>query len=134
MFLIDFELLQNMYNDLYIVLSYEFVKSPCKSFFYPILHLLYILFQRTIFVKSNFLMTRVCQVVFNIIPLKNLCKSSQFILQKFKWFSWLLTILNFTKKFFYDQEFEPEDLTELITTLKQLATDSTKSRSKKVQN
>ena len=79
-------------------------------------------------------MTRVCQVVFNIIPLKNLCKSSQFILQKFKWFSWLLTILNFTKKFFYDQEFEPEDLTELITTLKQLATDSTKSRSKKVQN
>ena len=34
--------------------------------------------------------------------------------------------------FFSDQEFEPEDLTELIVTLKQLATDSTKSRSKKV--
>jgi len=31
----------------------------------------------------------------------------------------------------YDEEFEPEDLTELIATLKQLATDSTKSRSKK---
>jgi len=31
----------------------------------------------------------------------------------------------------YDEEFEPENLTELTATLKQLATDSTKSRSKK---
>ena len=31
----------------------------------------------------------------------------------------------------YDEDFEPENLTELIATLKQLATDSTKSRSKK---
>ena len=31
----------------------------------------------------------------------------------------------------YFQEFEPEDLGKLIETLKQLATDSTKSRSKK---
>lgn len=31
----------------------------------------------------------------------------------------------------YDEEFEPENLTELTGTLKQLATDSTKSRSKK---
>merc|ERR1719333_272988 len=31
----------------------------------------------------------------------------------------------------YDEEFEPEDLGKLIETLKQLATDSTKSRSKK---
>ena len=31
----------------------------------------------------------------------------------------------------YDEEFEPENMTELIETLRQLATDSTKSRSKK---
>ena len=42
----------------------------------------------------------------------------------------MLIIWEFVSIYIF-QEFEPEDLGKLIETLKQLATDSTKSRSKK---